>query len=369
MGAIGDDEHPSVLPGLDFPSRIVDVSFSGTHGCVLEASGTVHCWGANLEGILGFAWDDESVGDDETMLAGPALSVGDGVIQVVTGTMFTCVAHADGGVRCWGWSEHGQTGYGSTATIDPVADGIALAELPLVDVGAPVRALSAGRSTICALTTNGRVKCWGYDHAGTLGQGVDSDEQGWSIGDNDVPADYPAIELPGAPVSAVSIERNIACALHEDGAITCWGERSAALGYGLAQDVVGVGYGDDEPPVALGHVDVGGSAKAVEIGYNFACALLQQGDVRCWGTSPEGQLGRGDFEVVGYPNPPAAYPPIELGGLAVEIAVGFDHACAVLESGDVRCWGEGGDGATGYATLDLVGDDETPASMPPVQLE
>ncbi len=369
VGGIGDDEHPSVLPGLEFPSAIVNVSFSGTHGCVLEASGTVHCWGTNLYGVLGFSWHDESVGDDESMLDAPALALGDEVTQVATGRLFTCVGHADGGVRCWGQSDHGQTGYGSTETLDPMAEGIELTELPLVDVGAPVKSLSASADTICAITKDGHVKCWGDDHYGTLGQGIVAPEQDWSIGDDDVPADYPAIELPGAPVSALSIESGLACALHEDGAITCWGQQSPALGYGSAQDAIGVGYGDDESPVSLGHVDVGGPAKAVEVGANFACALLQQGDVRCWGTSPEGQLGRGDFEVIGYPDPPATSPPVDLGGPAVSLAVGFNHSCAVLESGDVRCWGSGAFGATGYAAFENVGDDETPASLPPVRIE
>lgn len=369
IGPIGDDEHPSVLPGLTFPSAIVDVSFSGTNGCVLEVSGAVHCWGPNLDGVLGFPWDDEQIGDDETILDGPALDLGDGVLHVATGDMFTCVAYADGGVRCWGQSDRGQTGYGTTDTIDPLANGIAIEDLPLVDVGAPVRSLSVGRNAICAITQDGHVKCWGDDHFGTLGQGAKAPGENWNLGDDDVPADYPPIELPGAPVSTVSIEFNIACALHEDGAITCWGQESAGLGYGAAQDGIGIGYGDDESPLSLGHVDVGGPARAVAVGTNFACALLQDGAVRCWGTSPAGQLGRGDFEVVGYPNPPAAYAPIDLGGPAVGLAVGSNHACAVLETGDLRCWGSGDTGVLGYASYDNVGDDETPASMPAVKIE
>src|SRR5262245_22185120 len=61
-GTIGDDEHPSALPGLEFPVEIADVSFGGMHGCVRDVSGTVHCWGSKFDGILGFAWDDEVVG-------------------------------------------------------------------------------------------------------------------------------------------------------------------------------------------------------------------------------------------------------------------------------------------------------------------
>jgi alpha-tubulin suppressor-like RCC1 family protein len=367
-GNIGDTEHPAVLPGVDFQSALVQVSLSGANGCALEETGAVHCWGTTHSGMLGFAWDGENLGEHETLLAGPALDLGEGVVSIAQGSYFTCIAYADGGVRCWGQSDRGQTGYGTTDTIDPVADGIAPKQLPLVDVGAPVRSLSAGTRSICAVTQDGQAKCWGHDLYGTLGQGAAVGES-WYLGDNDVPADYPSIKLPGAPIRTVSIATNVACALHEDGAITCWGQNSAGLGYGKAQDAIGVGYGDDESPNSLGHVDVGGPAKAVEVGTNFACALLEDGAVRCWGTSPLGQLGRGDYEVVGYPEPPSAYAPIDLGGPATAIAVGFDHSCAVLETGDVRCWGGGVVGALGYGSYDDVGDDETPASMPPVQIE
>src|SRR5690349_2624204 len=48
---------------------------------------------------------------------------------------------------------------------------------------------------------------------------------------------------------------------------------------------------------------------------------------------------------------------------------GDDHACAVLDSGAVRCWGNNAVGKLGYADpRPAVGDDETPDTVGPVDL-
>ena len=41
---------------------------------------------------------------------------------------------------------------------------------------------------------------------------------------------------------------------------------------------------------------------------------------------------------------------------------------ALLDSGQVRCWGNGGEGRLGYGNLVTVGDDETPAMVGDVPL-
>ncbi|MDQ6804835.1 MAG: RCC1 domain-containing protein [Actinomycetota bacterium] len=68
--------------------------------------------------------------------------------------------------------------------------------------------------------------------------------------------------------------------------------------------------------------------------------------------------------------------PVRLGPgrSAVAISAGGAHTCAVLDDGSVRCWGFGGDGELGYgnnqpgSTGNNVGDDETPDTLPPVNL-
>jgi hypothetical protein len=57
-----------------------------------------------------------------------------------------------------------------------------------------------------------------------------------------------------------------------------------------------------------------------------------------------------------------------LGGPATNIDVGYLHACAILASGAVRCWGRASTGALGYGNLNDIGDDESPASAGDVRL-
>ena len=65
----------------------------------------------------------------------------------------------------------------------------------------------------------------------------------------------------------------------------------------------------------------------------FACALVEGGKVKCWGDNTMGTLGNGTF---------ASSPvPVEVSGIsgATAIALGESYACALLASGGVSCWG------------------------------
>ena len=53
------------------------------------------------------------------------------------------------------------------------------------------------------------------------------------------------------------------------------------------------------------------------------------------GENYNGQLGMGNYTRLNIPSEA-----INLGRKAVAISLGFDHSCAVLENGDVKCWGE-----------------------------
>ena len=44
------------------------------------------------------------------------------------------------------------------------------------------------------------------------------------------------------------------------------------------------------------------------------------------------------------------------------------HTCALLDTGNVRCWGSSSNGTLGYGNSDSIGDDETPASAGDVDI-
>ncbi|NPA91016.1 MAG: RCC1 repeat-containing protein, partial [Chloroflexi bacterium] len=72
----------------------------------------------------------------------------------------------------------------------------------------------------------------------------------------------------------------------------------------------------------------------VAAGGDHTCALLEDGRVRCWGANGSGQLGNGSTTSSSTP-----VDVVNLGGRAKAIATGWAHTCALLMDGQVRCWG------------------------------
>lgn len=148
------------------------------------------------------------------------------------------------------------------------------------------------------------------------------------------------------------------CARLRDGQLRCWGANwGGQLGYGHDNLI-----GDDELPYEAGSVPLGGRVRQVSAGANHTCALMEGGEVRCWGAFSDGQLGiPGIAEEIGDDELPTSLEPIELGEPALALSSGDLHTCALLEFGRVRCWGRGTHGALGYGSTETIGDDETPA--------
>ena len=152
------------------------------------------------------------------------------------------------------------------------------------------------------------------------------------------------------------------CAVLQDGSLHCWGLGNAGqLGNDSTNNV-----GDFNTPASVAPVNLGGhTVKAVAAGSYHTCAILDDGSVRCWGFGGDGRLGYGNVNNVLDPSTAA---PVDLGvgRTAVAITAGSDDTCVILDTGDVECWGFGGDGesggALGYNSENDVG--ENPADTP-----
>jgi alpha-tubulin suppressor-like RCC1 family protein len=75
-------------------------------------------------------------------------------------------------------------------------------------------------------------------------------------------------------------------------------------------------------------------AVGVTAGGSHSCAWTEQGNAQCWGANDSGQLGRGTTGA-----PKSIPKPVGLDGHVTQLAAGQSHSCALLERGDVRCWG------------------------------
>ncbi len=137
------------------------------------------------------------------------------------------------------------------------------------------------------------------------------------------------------------------------GKVKCWGYNSSGqLGIGEKSFLASKGDEPGEMGAALQAVDLGpATAKALALGAEHTCALLESGDVKCWGLNDEGQLGQGDILSRG--DEPGELgtmlAPINLGAgrKATSIAAGASHSCALLDDGSVKCWGDNSNGQLG----------------------
>jgi alpha-tubulin suppressor-like RCC1 family protein len=221
--------------------------------------------------------------------------------------------------------------------------------------------ISSGFYHTCALMDDHSVECWGYSLWGELGYGNHK-----TIGDNEDPASAGPVDLgSGRTAKAVSAGGDHTCAILDDSSVECWGRNGyGQLGYGNTKDI-----GDNEKPASAGTVDLGNhSAVQVAAGYSSTCALLDNGKVLCWGEGRAGQLGYGNKKNVGDNETPASVGPLKLGAKAKELSAQGEHTCALLAGGKVRCWGNGHYGELGYGNTKEIGDNETPASVAPVDL-
>jgi alpha-tubulin suppressor-like RCC1 family protein len=85
---------------------------------------------------------------------------------------------------------------------------------------------------------------------------------------------------------------------------------------------------------------------AVSAGWQHTCALRDTGEILCWGWNEYGQLG--DGSTTGSPTPVGV---LGLPSAAVSVSAGGHHTCAILDTGSVVCWGwneygQLGDGTT-----------------------
>ena len=153
----------------------------------------------------------------------------------------------------------------------------------------------------------------------------------------------------GANAASVSVGRYHACAVLNDGNLMCWGSNGVGeLGLGISDTSV-VAW-SPAGPVNLGS---GRTAKAVCCGGfvsngGHTCAILDDDTLKCWGDNNKGQLGYGDTTDR---NAPEATAVVNLGSgrTAKALSCGQHHTCAILDDDTLKCWGQGGDGQLGYS--------------------
>ncbi|WP_274542426.1 RCC1 domain-containing protein [Candidatus Oscillochloris fontis] len=78
----------------------------------------------------------------------------------------------------------------------------------------------------------------------------------------------------------------------------------------------------DRTALAAPAPQAGERVASVSVGWEHVCALMETGAVRCWGSNARNQTNV----------------PSDLGAVR-QISAGFFHTCAVTQAGELRCWG------------------------------
>lgn len=205
------------------------------------------------------------------------------------------------------------------------------------------RAASAGASHSCALLEEGSVKCWGENYYGQLGQndGVVRGKDNSTMGD-----ELPTVPLGAFSTVSVESGREFNCALDSIGAVKCWGRNEYGQ-LGLGDNVTRGGPSTaDDMGVNLPEVNVGTGVAVEQIALSgmHACVVVEDGGLKCWGRNDKGQLGLGDTLTRGDdPNEMGdnlLFVDVGDGVNVSSVALGEAHTCAIVGDGDVKCWGE-----------------------------
>jgi cysteine-rich repeat protein len=354
--ALGDDEPALEVDDIMLPMPANSITSGDNHSCALVgASDDPVCWGRGNSGQLG-QLAVENIGDDEFPSILAPIVVGGPTAQIEAGGSHTCARLVSGTLRCWGGAYAGQLGYGNTNLVGDDEEPSAAGNVP---VGSAVDDVSTGVNHTCAVLSNGAVRCWGQGSGGALGYGNLN-----NIGDDETAEVVAALDF-GEDAVAVSCGYVQSCALFESGAVRCWGGNGQGeLGQAHVSNI-----GDDELATTLAPIDLGGTATMLTAGDSHACAMMDDGSVRCWGSNQSGQLGLGDTMNLGDDEVPSVAAALDFGDAQPnQVEAGGSHTCVILDRRRLKCWGYGANGQLGQGTLDNLGDDETLTDVPDVPL-
>ncbi len=184
---------------------------------------------------------------------------------------------ANGEVRAWGDNAFGQLGNGNTE-VSPVP-------VKVEGLGEAATAVAGGGEFAIALLKDGRVKAWGANGLGQLGDGERSGE---GAEEEEVEAEQErrpveVKELSG--ITAIAAGKAYGLALRSNGTAMAWGfDESGQFGDGKKTD-------DQDSPVDL---DKGlGGVAGIASGEATSYALLKSGRVIDAGLNSQGQIGNG----------------------------------------------------------------------------
>jgi alpha-tubulin suppressor-like RCC1 family protein len=381
---------PPIYFGAAGPGTDVEQVVAGqNHTCARFADSTVKCWGRNHTGQLG--QDNTSdVGTAAIAVSTLSpIALGMGATSIASGANHVCALLSNSTIKCWGENSFGQLGKNSTTPIGFSTGQMAALTAIAFGIGPTPTQITAGEGHNCALFSDNNVRCWGRNARGQLGRDTttnlgDTTHPIAGIAAVDLGGATAYSVSAGAFHSCAVIDDGM-----NPDKLKCWGDNTQGqLGQGdfthrgTASDVMS-SFSPIDFGLAIGAV----SASAGGISSNgFTCAWRQDTgavlpepsvQLKCWGYNTSGQLGRGNTSSVGDDFTPmmdaigaiplaGTYSEPATGSTSLKLAVGGSHACAIILGDVLKCWGYNALGQLGQENTTNRGDN---AANPPQQMD
>jgi alpha-tubulin suppressor-like RCC1 family protein len=190
------------------------------HACAVVA-GAVRCWGENGTGQLGNGSQVTSPAPVVTIPSGVAL-VGAGADQACAATATPTGQPVENALLCWGDSLGATFGLASPQLVP----AIPRRDPDRATIRNPVGLLAVGRKHVCVRDRAEAVECLGLNDRGQLGGAPLGDAAGEAV----------TVPMP-AVASALAAGADHTCAIVSGGRIRCWGaNESGQLGNGATGD-------------------------------------------------------------------------------------------------------------------------------------
>ena len=384
--------------GTASPDSLKSASLGSRHGCVLAAD-SLYCWGLGDYGQLGRGdFTSGSIdGNNEIATPRPALLLDmagePGVLTTVkfravaAGELHTCALADNDSLACWGYAGNGRLGNGETG-IEPFDGDSPSYSLPVNDV-------AVGREHLCALSAQNAF-CFGNNfyqqafemnpprrllgpgsvdgesEAGTIPplKNIEAGERftigillsdtdrrlyGWGANEKDqVDSSANTRNLPGARNPVAKLTRALApitagydhvCSVldvnnptdPDETALVCWGDdEHGQLGSLASQNGAFVEVTELPSDFELTLLDAGDDITCAAGHLVDAMLMPTESRVYCWGKGV-GRWGVADPDTdARLPKLIKTYP---LQQDVMQLSVGGGHACTLLKTGTLECWG------------------------------
>ena len=273
------------------------IAVGARHICDINTSQQLWCWGSNSEQQLGGATAAPYV-------ATPTRVVFPQTIAAIASSNHNCIMASDTYAYCWSRNSSGQLGRSS---LTPYDGGIALAFDSNLN-GALVQAIEAGQKHTCAIGTDGRVRCWGANDEGELGDGTFASK-----------ALITLTPIIAAKLSAGGYHN---CSIAVGGLLSCWGSNA----YGQ--------LGDGTTMVSRANaIQIGTSPwSQISAGLIHTCGIRTDGSLWCWGNNTRGELGLGTRT--------SSNVPVRVGtAMWAAVSAGTSYTCGIQADASLWCWG------------------------------